>query len=432
MSVWLGLYDVVMRGFHGFAPALLKRRVAKGKEDAMRMHERLGQASAERPEGRLIWFHGVSVGESLSAIPLVNQLLTKYPDAQILVTSATTTSAEILKMRLPVPAIHHYAPIDTPQAVIAFLDHWKPDLAVFIESDIWPNLLTALDRRHVPRLLLSARITEKTAKGWQRLAGTVRELLSGYGLIMAQDSGSEQRLRALGSEVTRRLGPQANLKALGAPLADNAAERAALSTKVGERPVILAASTHPTEENLIAHALKPVLKQTGALLIMVPRHPIRASDIRFDLEAQGFAVAQRSMAEPLMAQTDIYLADTLGELGVFFRLADLVIMGGGFGQGVGGHNPLEAARLGKAVITGPDLSNWEGVYRDMFEAGCAFKVANGDELSFVVQTLFDTPQSIVDANARALKLAEADTDTLDLVWQHMAPFLPQQEDGHAA
>ncbi|WP_140984773.1 3-deoxy-D-manno-octulosonic acid transferase [Asticcacaulis tiandongensis] len=432
MSVWLNLYGLVMRGFHGFAPGLLRRRAAKGKEDVERMQERLGRASVERPNGRLIWFHGVSVGESLSAIPLVNQLLTKHPDAQALVTSATTTSAEILKMRLPVPAIHQYAPIDTPQAVSTFLDHWKPDLAVFIESDIWPNLLTALDRRHVPRLLLSARITEKTARGWQRLPDTMRKLLSGYGLIMAQDSGSEQRLRALGPEVVSRMGPLANLKALGAPLADNAPERGAVKAQVGDRLMVLAASTHPTEENLIAHALRPVLKQTGALLIMVPRHPIRASDIRFDLEALGFNVAQRSMAEPLTAQTDIYLADTLGELGVFFRLADLVIMGGGFGQGVGGHNPLEAARLGKAVITGPDLSNWEGVYRDMFEAGCAFKVANSDELGFVTQTLFDTPQSIVDANARALKLAETDTDTLDLVWRHMAPFLPQQEDGHAA
>ncbi|MFT4089867.1 MAG: 3-deoxy-D-manno-octulosonic acid transferase [Asticcacaulis sp.] len=432
MSVWLNLYGVVMRGFHGFAPDLLKKRAAKGKEDPERMHERLGQASCPRPEGPLVWFHGVSVGESLSAIPLVNQLLTEWPDAQVLLTSATTTSAEILKMRLPVPAVHHYAPIDTPQAVKAFLDHWRPDLAVFIESDIWPNLLTELDHREIPRLLLSARITEKTARGWQRLPKTVRKLLSGYSLIMAQDSASDQRLRATGAEVAARMGPQANLKSLGTPLSDNAAERGVLKTQIGDRPVVLAASTHPTEENLIAHALTSVLKQTDALLIIVPRHPARASDIRLDLEALGFAVAQRSKNEPLTQQTGIYLADTLGELGVFFRLADLVIMGGSFGHGVGGHNPLEAARLGKAVVTGPDLSNWEGVFRDMFEAGCAFKVANGDELGFVVQTLLASPQSIIDANARALRLAETDTDTLDLVWQHMAPFLPQREEGHAA
>lgn len=433
MSLGLSLYAGVMRGVHGFAPGLLRRRAARGKEDAARLPERLGQASLPRPEGALVWFHGVSVGESLSVLPLINQLLIERPGLSVLMTTATKASADILKQRLPEGVLHQYAPIDTPQAVRVFLDHWQPQLAVFIESDIWPNILRALDRRGVERLLLSARITEKTARGWKRLPGAVRELLSGYGLIMAQDGLSDQRLRAAGPEVAARLGPVANLKALGTPLADEVEKRQLLRARFGARKVLLAASTHPGEENLIAHALGPVLTESGALLVLVPRHPVRAEDIRSDLEVFGFTVAQRSREDPVLPDTRIYLADTLGELGVFFRLADLVIMGGSFGRNIGGHNPLEAARLGKAVITGPDLFNWDGVYRDMFEAGCAFKVGNGEELGFVVRTLLQTPQSIIDADQRARQLAEAETDTLDLVWRHVAPFLPGDEEaGHAA
>ncbi|MGA9658762.1 MAG: glycosyltransferase N-terminal domain-containing protein, partial [Asticcacaulis sp.] len=187
MSLTLALYQRLMGLAHGLAPQVLQNRVTRGKEDAERYAERLGLTHMPRPEGSLVWFHGVSVGESLSILPIIALMAQKRPDLKVLVTTATTTSADILAKRLPDGAIHQYAPVDTPQALTAFLDHWKPDLAVFIESDIWPNQLRELTRRRIPHVLLSARITAKTYRGWRRFKSSVSSLLKGYSLIMAQD-----------------------------------------------------------------------------------------------------------------------------------------------------------------------------------------------------------------------------------------------------
>ncbi|MDC7684937.1 glycosyltransferase N-terminal domain-containing protein [Asticcacaulis sp. BYS171W] len=422
----LSLYAAIMRLFHTFVPTLLWQRAARGKEDPQRLNERLGVTTTARPDGSLIWFHGVSVGESVSALPVINQLLNDHPGLRILITTATTTSAEILSKRLPEGVIHQYAPVDTPQAVEAFLNHWRPDLAVYIESDIWPNQLIALDKRGTPRLLISARITERTYKGWQAIKGPMSRLLKGFKLVLPQDHESEARLKNMGVTV----GPIGNLKTIGDALPDDIAARETLEAQIKGRTVILAASTHPTEENYIASALEGTLRETGALLIVVPRHPVRAESIRLDLEALGFKIAQRSKErgpglDSLTEATHIYLADTLGELGVFFRLADMVIMAGSFSEKIGGHNPLEAARLGKAVITGRDLYNWDSVYAPMFDAGAAFKATDRETLTFYVQSVLATPGAMLDANRSALALAQREAGTLSLVMAHLAPFIPE-------
>lgn len=432
MTVMLSLYAVAMKAFHAIAPNLLWHRAARNKEDPARLNERLGIPGKPRPEGRLVWVHGVSVGESLSALPVINQLLTENPDLQVLVTTATTTSAEILAQRLPERAIHQYAPLDTPPAVTKFLDHWRPDLAVFIESDLWPNLLVSLDRRGIKRLLISARITSKTFIGWQNIRRSMQGLLKGFALILPQDTGSDQRLRDMVGSDAEQMGPLANLKTIGAPLPDDEKKREALEAQFAGRMVILAASTHPTEEAYIATALEEILRQTGALLIAAPRHPVRAEAIRLDLEALGFRVAQRSKLDMPAEATHIYLADTLGELGVFFRLADMVIMAGSFSEKIGGHNPLEAARLGKAVITGPDLYNWDAVYEHMFEAGAAFKVGGRQELGFLAQGLIDNPAALLDAHRTAQALAQREAGTLETVMAHLKPFLPGGAKNEAA
>ncbi|ESQ77986.1 3-deoxy-D-manno-octulosonic acid transferase [Asticcacaulis sp. YBE204] len=420
----LSLYAALMRLFHIFVPTLLWQRAARGKEDPQRLNERLGVTTIARPDGPLIWFHGVSVGESVSALPVINQLLNDHPGLRVLITTATTTSAEILSKRLPDGVIHQYAPVDTPQAVEAFLAHWNPDLAVYIESDIWPNQLIALDKRGTPRLLISARITEKTYKGWQAIKGPMSRLLKGFKLVLPQEHDSETRLKNMGVTV----GPIGNLKTIGDALPDDAAARETLEEQIMGRTVILAASTHPTEENYIASALEGVLRETGALLIVAPRHPVRAESIRFDFEALGFKVAQRSKLDSLSEATHIYLADTLGELGVFFRLADMVIMAGSFSEKIGGHNPLEAARLGKAVITGRDLYNWDSVYAPMFEAGAAFKADDREMLGFYVKAFLTTPGAMLDANRSALALAQREAGTLSAVMAHITPFVPGATD----
>jgi len=424
MSLTLSLYQRLMGAAHLVAPGLLQRRVQRGKEDAVRWREKLGQTDYPRPEGRLVWFHGVSVGESLSVLPVIAAMAVERPDLNILITSATTTSADILAKRLPAGVIHQFAPLDTPQAVKAFLDHWRPDLAVFIESDIWPTQLRELTRRDTPHVLLSARITEKTYRGWQRFKGAMRPLLKGYALVMAQDKASEVRLRRMGVTV----GPRANLKMLGAPLPVDSKALSDLKKLIGKPFVYFAASTHYGEDSLIAKTLEPAL-WGGDLLILAPRHPIRAGDIRLDLEAMGLKVAQRSKNEPVTSQTHIYLADTLGELGLFFSVAGVTLMGGSFLEDIGGHNPLEAARLGKCVITGPDIGNWAGIYADLLDADAGFRVKGVTELGFLLSQLRQHPEAVKAANGKALEVSRKEADTLDVVWDALAPLLPDPVHG---
>lgn len=424
MTFALSLYQRAMAVVHRFAPGLLAGRVAKGKEHPTRVGERLGRAGTERPDGALVWFHGVSVGESLSALPVIERLRRERPDLAVLITTATTTSADILAQRLPAGVIHQFAPIDTPQAVAAFLDHWRPSLAIFIESDIWPTQLTALSHRHIPHILLSARITEKTFKGWQTFRNSMKHLLAGYALIMPQDSDSESRLRGMGDAVIGRLGARANLKTIGKPLPVNENELGRLRAATIGRYVFLAASTHEGEETIISKSLESFLID-GDLLIIVPRHPLRANDIRLDLQAIGFRPAQRSDGDEIERATQIYLADTLGELGLFFSRADLILMGGSFMQGIGGHNPLEAARLGKCVITGPDIGNWEGIFAHLLHDGAAFRVQGPEELKFLTGQLRHNPQAVAEADRRALALSQSEAGTLDTVWSALAAFLPK-------
>ena len=419
MSLTLSLYQRLMGAAHVIAPGLLQRRVKRGKEDTLRWRERLGKTDHARPEGPLVWFHGVSVGESLSALPLIVAMATERPDLNMLITSATTTSADILAKRLPKGIIHQFAPVDTPQAVAAFLNHWKPDLAIFIESDIWPIQLRALTARKTPHVLLSARITEKTFKGWQGFKGAVRSLLAGYSLIMAQDKASEDRLKAMG--VTP--GPRANLKTIGVPLPVESGALSDLKKRIGKQFVYFAASTHYGEDNIVAKTLEPAL-WGGDLLIIAPRHPIRAGEIRLDLEALGLKVAQRSKNEPITSQTHIYLADTLGELGLFFSVAGITLMGGSFLENIGGHNPLEAARLGKCVITGPDIGNWSGIYTDLLEADAAFRVKGTAELGFLLSQLRQHPEVVKAADKHALEVSLREAGTLDTVWAALEPLLP--------
>ena len=420
MTIGLKLYAGMARLFHAAAPGLLKSRVRKGKEDPARWTERLGETQVERPEGRIVWFHGVSVGESLSALPVIERLRQERPDLTVVLTTATTTSAEILAKRLPAGVLHQFAPIDTPQAAKAFLDYWRPNLAVFIESDIWPNLLDALAARRVPYALLSARITEKTYRGWQTWSGAMRKVLSGYSLVMAQDRDSNRRLVSMGITTA----PVANLKTLGAPLNVDETALAALDALIGERRVLLAASTHYGEDALIAHALEPYVRD-GDLLILAPRHPLKAPDIRIDIESLGLHVAQRSLNEPLTAGTQVYLADTLGELGLFFSLADIVVMGGSFQSGVGGHNPLEPARLGKSVVTGPDLFNWQGVFEDLIDAGAGFRVDSASDLGYLAGELRQNPEAVRVADRKALEVSRREAGTLDRVWTALEPLLPE-------
>ena len=420
-SFGLRLYQNVMRVFHLTAPFVLQHRLKAGKEDAARLMERLGQTTSARPQGPIIWFHAASVGESLSALPVIEALLDARKDIVVVITTQTTTSAEILAKRLPLNAIHQFAPIDTPQAIKAFLDHWCPSVFVLIESELWPTLLSTLDGYHIPRLMLSARITEKTFNGWQALKGLWSQLLRGFCALSAQDSHSKARIEQMKAPCQS----VHNLKTLGAPLQDNEPERTRLRSQIGQRPIIVCASTHAIEENLIAQALKSHCLN-NVILVIVPRHPNRSLEIETDLKALGFVVNVRSKSEPITAKTEIYLADSLGELGLFFRLADLVIMGGSFSQGIGGHNPLEATRLGRFVIHGRDIDNWRSVYQSLQDAKAAYEAHNSQELDLIVTQFLNHNDTLRAAHESARLYNEDSSLTLSRIMGIIDPFLPKE------
>jgi 3-deoxy-D-manno-octulosonic-acid transferase len=414
----LAIYAAATSLLEPLAPALLARRARAGKEDPNRISERLGRPTMARPDGPLVWLHGVSVGESLSLLPLIAALQTARPDLNLLVTSGTVTSAQVLGKRLPPGVIHQFAPVDAPGAAARFLDHWRPGAALFVESELWPNLIVGAHRRGVKLALLSARMTQASAQGWARAPATARALLRAFDLVLPQDAATQTRLRKLGAAT----GDHLNLKRVGdAPPVD--ADLAA-TLRAGGRRIVLAASTHAQEELLIADAFRQATAQTRALLIVAPRHPDRGAQVAADLRTQGFTVARRAAAEPLSADTTAYLADTLGELGAFYSAADVVVLGGSFVEGIGGHNPLEAARLGAAIVTGPYVFNAEEIYAEMFADAAAIAAADPQALARHITGLLANPAIARRTGEAALDYAGRQSAALTAAMALIEPLLP--------
>ena len=428
MSPALVVYRLVLRLLEPLAPRLLDARAKQGKEDPIRVDERLGRASLPRPDGDLIWLHGVSVGETLSLLPVVERFRQQRPDLTVLVTSGTLTSAQLLAKRLPEGVIHQFAPVDAPGAVTAFLDHWQPSLAVFVESELWPNLILETRKRRMKLVLASARITEKTVDGWRRFPGAAREILSAFDRILPQDETSAARLHSLGA----RIDGHVNLKLSGEAPPHDAAAFTRLSAAIGDRPVVVAASTHDGEEIALVRALDKLADRL--CLILVPRHPARSADIAAALSRDGYRFAQRSQGREPDRETDLYLADTLGEMGLFLRLADVVVMGGSFSAAlekppVGGHNPLEPARLGKPAVTGPDMSNWAAVTDALVEAGGLAVVQAPWDLPPVLAPLLADTDAARAMGERGRRAAAEAGSGLDLLWEALTPLLPQAARG---
>jgi 3-deoxy-D-manno-octulosonic-acid transferase len=359
------------------------------------------------------------VGESLSLLALVEGLRARRPDLALLVTSGTRTSADLLARRLPEGVVHQYVPVDGPRAAQRFLDHWRPDLGVFAESELWPNLLQSARRRGTRLALVSARITEGTAATWRRAPASARSLLGLFDLILPQDRASAARLADLGAACGREL----NLKRAGAPLPFDPAELERLRGLAGGRPVILAASTHPGEEALVAGAAQGL----GALLILAPRHPERGVEIAAALRAP-----RRALGQSPGPHDPIWIADTLGEMGLLFRLADLVVMGGSFPGGIGGHNPLEPARLGVPVLTGPDITNSADVYGEMLDEACALIACDGADLRRKLAGLLGQPALRRRMSEAALGYAARQGESLSAALDDLAPLLPPPSEMSAA
>ena len=405
------------------APAInfyLKRRLARGKEDRLRFNERKGIGHILRPAGPLIWVHGASVGESLTVLPLINRLLETSPGLHVLVTTGTVTSASLLDERLPQGAIHQYVPIDHQTYVRRFLDHWRPELVLWIESEFWPNLVTITGDRGIPMILVNGRVSPESFAVWQKIRGLMARMLQCFTLCLAQAETDADRLRALGAPRVEVLG---NLKYATPALPANMGNLDFLRDHIGARPCWLAASTHPGEEALVGEVHRKLKTIYPSLItIIVPRHPDRGEAIAQTLSAYGLNVMCRSRGDTILSKTDIYLADTLGELGLFFRLSPISFMGKSL-VNLGGQNPLEPARLGSAVLFGPHMWNFADIAQRLLDADAAEEVSDADALTAAVDRLLADP-SICEPRGRKGKfIAESENDVLDRVTDALAPYI---------
>jgi 3-deoxy-D-manno-octulosonic-acid transferase len=396
LPLTLGLYRLLTAVVSPLAPALISHRLKHGKEHPGRLAERYGDSKVARPDGPLIWIHSASVGELLAVIPLIERIREK--DFSVLCTSGTVTSAKLAEQRLPEGVIHQFVALDTPRFVRRFFDHWRPDLALFVESDLWPNLIVAAARRGTPLILVNGRLSENSFKRWRRIPGTISALLRCFDLCLAQSAAHAGRYRDLGAP---RITTTGNLKLdVPEPPADPD-KLAALKAAVGNRTVIVGASTHAGEETMLIEAHRRLRGSfPGLLTIIAPRHPDRGPGIIEIAHAADLKATLRSRGDLPAGDTDIYVADTLGELGLIYRLAPIVFVGGSFASH-GGQNPIEPIKLGAAILHGPHVWNFAEIYAALDKAHGAEQVTDVGKLAVRVGAW------LKDANERTAVVAAA-------------------------
>lgn len=407
--------------------ALLAHRVKKGKEDAARLGERMGTPSRHRPAGTLFWVHVASVGEAQSMLPLIGEILKQFPAAHVLVTSITVTSAGLLESRLPDRAFHQYLPVDHPAWVRNFIDHWKPDLALWAESELWPNILHAIWKRRTPLALINARMSEKSFRNWGRAKTSIQSLLEAFTVILCQTKEDADRYINLGA---RSVVVAGNIKFSAEPLPYNATDLETLKNAIGARPLWLYASTHDGEETLACTVHKPLEKDIpGLLTVIAPRHPARGTEIETLCKQQGLQVCRRSDGKNLPAPDDqIYLADTMGELGLLYRLAPVSCIGRSFSRdGGGGHNPLEAALLGSAVLHGPNIQNLQEIFDDMDAAKAAICLASQEDMLEKLRRLLTSPEELKKLQETGYDFAKARRQVLAHIIQELEPMFLQAQ-----
>ena len=402
------------------APALINRRLKLGKEDPARVGERRGMSADVRPAGPLVWIHGASVGEVLASAALVEQL--RALNLRILLTSGTVTSAAVVAKRFPPDVIHQYVPYDSPRYVARFLDHWRPSLALFIESDLWPNLILSSAARRLPMVLINGRMSHRSFPRWRRVSSTISALLGRFELCLAQSQTDADRFSALGSPNVITTG---NLKLdVPAPPAD-AAKLERLMAMTRGRPVVIAASTHSGEDEMLAEAHKTLAGFFPQLLtVIVPRHPDRGEAIARMVAGSGLQASLRSREELPTATTDIYVADTMGEMGLFYRLSPVVFMGGSL-VAHGGQNPIEAVKLGASIVHGPHVFNFSDVYEALDQAGGARRAESQEALVKQLGQLLADPKAREASLAASERVVEQLGGALERTLIALEPYLLQ-------
>lgn len=399
-------------------PLWASYRLRKGKEHGPRIRERRGDTDLRRPDAPLVWFHAASVGELLAVVPIVEHVGAN--GFAVLVTSGTVTSARMAEGRLPVHAIHQFSPFDAPRFVNRFLDHWRPDLGLFAESDLWPNLIAGASDRNIPLIIVNGRLSERSFRRWRQMPQTISALLGRFDLCLAQSVRDAERYGALGAP---RVSTTGNLKLdVDAPPADEAA-LAALRAAVRDRPVVAAASTHAGEETIILEVHRALRQRFPRLLtIVAPRHPERGPGILDIAKVAGLNAVARSRGHLPDRGTDVYVADTIGELGLVYRIAPIVFMGGSLVRH-GGQNPIEPAKLGAAVLHGPHVWNFADIYAGLDQAAGAAEVADAGELRDRVAVWLDDPAARREAADAALRTVEGLAGARSRTLSALEPYL---------
>lgn len=427
LPITLRGYRMLTRALTPFAPLILKHRMNRGKEDPARLIERRGRTQMARPDGPVIWMHGASVGELLSVFPLIERL--RSDDWHILVTSGTMTSAVLAQERLPADVIHQFIPLDTPRYIEDFLDYWDPSIGLFVESDLWPNLIVASAERKFPLLIVNGRVSERSFQRWRAFHGTARALMSRIELCLAQSSMDANRFSQLGVQQVQVTG---NLK-LDVPAPPvNEKNFSAMRIAAGGRPVIVAASTHAGEEIAIIEAHRRLRQSVPDLLtIIAPRHAQRGREIYDIAENAGLVPVMRSQRQLPDRHTQIYVADTMGELGLFYRLASIVFMGGSLIEH-GGQNPIEPIKLGAAVVHGPHVWNFAEIYAALDASHGAEEVDDPAKLAACMGHWLKSGAARMSTAAAAQKTVDRLSGALERTLSQLDPYLMQLRIEHRA
>ena len=393
----------------------------------IRAHEKLGHATEERRgSGPLIWFHAASVGESLSVLALITRMGVALPRAQFLITSGTETSARLVAQRIPPRTVHQFAPLDAPGPMKRFLKHWRPDAAVFVESELWPQMLRRTRDSGARMAMVNARLSEASMAQWRKMPKLSRYMLDVFDLILTQNdamAGAMVALNAPADRVARGI----NLKSMAGALPIDEDALFEARAALGHRPVWVASSTHPGEEETVLKAHKLLLKRHPDLcLILAPRHPERGDQVTGLIAGAGLSLTRRSRGDAPGGQ--VFLADTLGELGTWYALTDVVFLGGSL-RPIGGHNPYEVAQSGAAVLSGVHVTNFAETFAEMETHGAARLVADAEDLAQKLQDWFSDEEARAKAGNAARSFAHAQTDKLDGIAARLIKALGLSEDG---
>jgi len=397
--------------------AYLKWRSFKGHEDATRLSERVGISNLPKTKQSLLWIHAVSVGEAMAALTIIQAILKKYPEIMVLLTTTTVSSAKIIKNRLPKNTFHQFCPVDTPQAVGRFLEHWQPDLAIWIESELWPNLIHETQERGIPTLLLNGRMSLKSFSNWKKIKRMIAPLLRRLDLCAVQSEEQASFFQTLGAESVSIMG---NIKLMMPPLEVDSKKYKSLKKEIGTRPLWLAASTHPGEEEVILKAHKILQKNYPDLLtILVPRHIERAPALQALALKEGFSSHLRTDKTTSLSEVDIYIANTLGEMGLFYALAPVAMMGATLVP-KGGHNPIEASQLGAFVLHGPHVAKNPQLYDALADLNLSQCIQGESQLANSVQPWLKRPKESYEEPSALKDYREAGLKKLMVL---LSPYL---------